>query len=87
MQDGLANDSGPNAKFYSGSSSPALSCNLIPSTALVPTDELFKQFIKAYLEINQEPRQPLIECKQLFKAKISKLSYGKLHIDCYHFCQ
>ena len=28
-----------------------------------------------------------MECKQPFKAKVPDLYYGKLHMDCYHFCQ
>ena len=43
--------------------------------------------MKAYLESNQGPRQPLVERKQPLKAKVSKVYYGKLHIDCYYFCQ
>ena len=36
--------------------------------ALVAINELFKQFMKAYLELNQRPRQPLAECEQVLKA-------------------
>ena len=43
--------------------------------------------MKAYLETNQRPRQPLAECAQSLKAKVPEVSYGKLHIDCYHFYQ
>ena len=58
-----------------------------PTPALPSTNELFKQFIKTYLESNQGPSQPLVERKQLFKAKVPDVYYGKLQMDCYHFCQ
>ena len=51
------------------------------------TNELFKQFMKAYLKSNQGPSQPPEECKQPFNTKVLDVYYGKLHIDCYHFCQ
>ena len=89
---------GPAEDPYSGSISLALFCNsilglalvpaLIPTSALtpVPTDELFKQFMKAYLELNQGPRQPPAEREQLLKAKVSEVYYSKSHMDCYYFC-
>ena len=43
--------------------------------------------MKAYLEMNQEPRQPPTECKQSFKAKVLEVYYAKSHIDYYHFSQ
>ena len=43
--------------------------------------------MKAYLESNQGPKQPLEEREQLLKAKVSDVYYGKSHIDFYHFCQ
>ena len=61
---------------------------LIPAPALAPapTNDLFRQFMKAYLESNQGPKQLLAEHKRLLKAKIPELYYGKLHMDCYLFC-
>ena len=101
MEDELARDSGSIGGPNSGSTSLAPSHNPIPSPDLVPaliftlvpapssapfaTDELFKKFMKAYLETNQGPRQPAR--KQTFKAKIPKIYYDKSHMDCYHFCQ
>ena len=83
--------------FHNPTPGPALVFALIPTPvpAPVPTltpvlsssDELFRQFMKAYLKSNQDPRQPLAKRKQLFKAKVPQVYYGKLHIDCYHFCQ
>ena len=43
--------------------------------------------MKAYLESNQGPRQLSAKCEQCFKVKVPEVYYGKLHIDCYHFCQ
>ena len=66
---------------------PALALPLVPIPAPTATNELFKQFMKAYLETNQGPKQPPAERKQSLKAKVPEIYYGKLHIDCYHFCQ
>ena len=70
--------------------SPAVFWALIPAPApalvLFSTNKLFKQFMKAYLEFNQGPRQPLTEHKWIFKAKMLDVYYGKSHIDYYHFC-
>ena len=43
--------------------------------------------MRAYLKLNQGPRQPLAERKQSFKAKVPELYYDKLHMDYYHFYQ
>ena len=43
--------------------------------------------MKAYLESNQGPSQPLEERKQPFKDKVPDLYYGKLYMDYYHFYQ
>ena len=43
--------------------------------------------MKAYLESNQGPSQPPEERKRPLKAKVPDVYYGKLHMDCYHFCQ
>ena len=58
-----------------------------PIPAPVPINKLFKKFLKAYLESNQGSRQSLAEREQIFKAKISEVYYGKLYMNCYHFCQ
>ena len=60
----------------------------VPTPTPTPpsTNELFKQLIKAYMESNQELSQPPTQRKQLFKAKVLDVYYGKLHIDCYYFC-
>ena len=68
IEDELAKDPGSANGSYLGSTSPTLSCNLTPGPALIPTliptpvptpalalpsfNELFKQFMKAYLETN-----------------------------------
>ena len=67
-------------------SSPAGFWALTPASPSI--NKLFKRFMKTYLiEYNQRSNQPPKECKQLFKAKILDVYYGKLHIDCYYFCQ
>ena len=58
-----------------------------PIPAPGPTNKLFKRFMKAYLKMNQEPRQPPMGRKRTLKAKVPEVYYGKLHMDCYHFCQ
>ena len=99
MEDELARDPGPGGGPHSGSISPAPSRNptpgpvqvpaLIPALAPAPapTDELFKKFMKAYLELNQGLKPPPAERERLFKAKVPEVYYGKSHMDCYHFCQ
>ena len=101
VEDEIARDPGPVGDPHSGSTSLVLSYNptsgpelvpaLIPAPVPTPTpapvatNELFKKFMKAYLETNQGPRQP--ERKQTLKAKVLEVYYSKSHIDCYHFCQ
>ena len=103
VEDELTRDPGSVGGPHSGSTSPAPFCNptpgpdlvpaLIPApvpaptSALVATNELFKKFMKAYLEINQGPRQPTAEPRQTFKAKVPEVSYDKSHMDYYQFCQ
>ena len=102
MEDELARDQGPAEGSHSGSTSPAPSRNPTSGPALVPAlipasvpapapapgsfDELFRQFMKAYLE-SQKPSRPLAERERSLKAKVPDVYYEKLHIDCYHFCQ
>ena len=101
IKDELARNPGPVRGLYSDSTSPALFCNPTPGPKLVfalnpasipvpappSSNELFKQFMRAYLESNQGPRQPLVERKQSLKAKVPEVYYGKSYMDCYHFCQ
>ena len=103
VEDELARDPGPTNGSHLDNISPAPSHNptlgstlifaLIPvpvptlTSALPFSNELFRQFMKAYLKTNQGPRQLLTGHKQSFKAKIPEVYYGKLYIDCYHFCQ
>ena len=68
MENELAKDPGPVGCPHSGGTSPAPSRNpslglaLVPALispltpAPVPTNELFKQFMKAYLKSNQGPK-------------------------------
>ena len=103
IEDELARDPGPAKSSHLGNTSPVLSCNPTPGPALVlalifapvsilapalpSSNELFRKFIKSYLESNQGLKQPLAERKQFFKAKVSDVYYKKSYIDCYHFCQ
>ena len=103
IEDALARDLGPTNGSHLGSTSPAPSRNLTSGLALIPAlifapvatpapalpffDKLFRQFMKAYLETNQRPRQSPMECKRPLKAKVPEVYYDKLHINCYNFCQ
>ena len=66
---------------------PALATAL--ATASSSDTELFKQFLKAYLEtqvpgrtkVDSEPR------KQPLKARFPDLYHNNSHMDCYQFCQ
>ena len=70
--------------------SPAVSRTPTPVPAPAPAppsgDELFKQFMKAYLKSNQGPTQPLAERERPLKVKVPNVYYGKSHMDCYQFC-
>ena len=101
VEDKLARDLGSVGGLNSGNTSPAPSRNPTPGLnlvlALIPTPvpaltpapvaskELFKKFMKAYLETNQGSRQP--ERKQNLKAKVLEIYYGKSYMDYYYFCQ
>ena len=101
VKDELARELGPVGGPHSGSISPALSRNPtpgpeqvlalnpapVPAPAPPSSDELFKQFMRAYLESNQGLRQPPAERERFHKAKVPEVYYGKSHMDCYHFCQ
>ena len=71
--------------------SHALTFALATTPTIAPSldNELFKQFIKAYLEA-QVPGQTEVDpkpCKQPLKAQFPDLYYSNLHINCYQFCQ
>ena len=80
---------GPPGAPTEGSNTPTHSpaVSRAPTPAPPSTDELFKRFMKAYLESNQRPSQPPEERERPLKAKVPDVYYGKLHMDCYHFCQ
>ena len=59
----------------------------VPAPAPPSSDELFRQFMRTYLESNQGPRPPPMECERSLKAKVPEVYYGKSDMDCYHFCQ
>ena len=59
----------------------------VPAPAPPSSDELFRQFMRAYLESNQGPKLPPAEHERSLKAKVPKVYYDKSHMDCFHFCQ
>ena len=75
----------PTEGSHTPTHSPAVS--RAPTPAPPSNDELFKRFMKAYLESNQGPNQPPEERERPLKAKVPDVYYGKSHMDCYHFCQ
>ena len=97
VEDELARDQVPleGSNFGSTSPGPASSRDstpapapvLAPAPAPASSNELFKQFMKAYLESNQGPSQPPAKRERALKAKVPNVYYGKSHMDCYHFCQ
>ena len=59
-----------------------------PAAAPSSDNELFKQFMKVYLEVQvpgrkEEDSKP---CEQPLKARFPDLYYGNLPMDCYRFC-
>ena len=98
VEDELARNPGPVRGSHSRSTSPAPSWNPAPgpdqittlilasALALASTNELFKKFMKAYLESNQRLKQSSAEYEQPLKAKVPEVYHNKLHMDCYHFC-
>ena len=103
IKDKLAKNLDPIINSHLGSTSPALSRKPAPGLTLVPTliavlipvlalaliltNELIKKFIKAYFETNQGIKQPPAERVCHFKVQVPEIYYGKLHINCYHFCR
>ena len=82
-------EGGPPRTPTKGSNTSTYSLAVIRTLTPAPTstNKLFKRFMKAYLESNQRPSQPPKERKRLFKAMVPDVCYGKLQIDCNHFCQ
>ena len=56
-------------------------------SAPASTDELFKQFMKAYLETQTSVPVQTEPQDQFLKARIPNLYYGNSHMDCYRVCQ
>ena len=101
MEDELARNPGSVKSLHSGGISPAPSYNptpgpklvsalipaLFPAPALPSSNKLFKQFMRIYLELNQRPNRLPVERERSLKAKVPDVYHGKLHMDCYYFCQ
>ena len=70
---------------------PNTTVAIAPIASLSSDNELFKQFIKAYLEpqvLGQiVPEIDSKPCKQSFKTRFPDLYYDNLHIDYYQFYQ
>ena len=60
----------------------------------VPTDDLFRQFMQAYMEDRRQPAPAPapVESREdasdrPLKARNPDLYYGNSHMECYYFCQ
>lgn len=88
--------------IISHASTPALASALVPAPGAMPapaavpapaarpapTDEMFKQFMKTYLEAQTQPALGLSEPgERPLKALFPNLYHGNSHQDCYCFCQ
>ncbi len=81
--------------FTSDSETPSGSATLsraptpaASAPALVPTEELFKQFMTIYIDLVQNPSPIHTEPRERpLKTRFPKLYFGKSHMDCYNFCQ
>ena len=65
-----------------------------PAPAPVPTDDLFRQFMQAYMEDRRHlaPAPAPVESREdaldrPLKARNPDLYYGNSHMECYYFCQ
>ena len=59
-----------------------------PATAVSLDNELFKQFMKAYLEVQVQGQIEVDQkhCKQSLKARFLNFYYSNSYIYCYQFC-
>ena len=60
---------------------------LAPGPAPTSTNELFKQFMKPYLEAQTSASAQVEPWEQPLKACIPDFYYGNSYINCYRFCQ
>ena len=68
--------------------------NLALATSPALTDNLFRQFMQAYIEDRCQPALALAQVKpwkdssdRSSKARNPDLCYNILHMECYYFCQ
>ncbi len=77
---------------------PAATASSATSLAATPTEDLFQQYMQAYLEDCQNlapapaPAPPPADAQEEtsdrpLKARNLDLHYGNSHIECYYFCQ
>ena len=57
-----------------------------PILALKYSKADLMRILKIFLETKGQESKAEIPCERLLKAKIPDVYFGKLHIDCYHFC-
>ncbi len=78
--------------------SPALSASAVTALSATSTEDLFRQYMQAYLEDRQNlapasaPAPPPADAweetsDRLLKARNSDLYYSNSHMECYYFCQ
>ena len=84
---------GSNTLTFSSSASRAQTPASAQAPAPPSNEGLFQQFMKAYLENqnqNQAPPPAPIQAElreQLLKVRFTNVYYGNFHLDCYRFCQ
>ena len=76
---------------------PLAPASPVTTPALAPTEDLFRQFVQAYMVDRGNPAPatdpvPLAEPRhdisdRPVRARNPDLYYGNLHIECYHLCQ
>ena len=44
------------------------------------------KILKIFLETKSQEPKAEVPCEQPLKAKVPDVYFGKLHMDCYHFC-
>ena len=58
-----------------------------PTLALKYSEVNLMRILKIFLGTKGQEPKAKVPRKQLLKAKVPDIYFGKSHIDCYHFCQ